>query len=645
MSTIPASAIVQVIPNVLNAGGTALELQGVCVTQNTRVPIGEVLSFPTAAEVGQFFGLASKEYQLALVYFAGYDGKTAIPASMLFAQFPGAGVAAYLRGGNAAQLTLAQLKAINGSLDITVDGYPFADASLNLTSATSFSAAAALIQTGLNTSLPAAATVTGSIAAETAVATASIAGNIMTVTAIASGLLVPGSLITVGAAAGTIIESQLSGTTNGVGTYAVSIAQVVASTTIDTTYGLLTVTAVASGTLTPGQTLSGSGVTSNTLLTGYGTGAGLTGTYYVNLTQTASSTTISATGTALAVSFDSVSGGFVIQSGQIGATSTIGFATGTIAASLFLTSATGATLSQGSAAELPGTFMNGIVGQTQNWATFFTAFDPDGGSGNTQKLLFSAWVNSTDDRYAYICWDTDITPTESFNASTSMGQILKGENSSGTILIYTPSDLYHAPFVSGMIASIDFEAINGNITLFGKHQQGLVAGVSNQTVSANLDANGYNYYGAYATAAQGFVFFNKGQISGEFDWANTYVNEIWLTNQFQLALMEFLTTIGSVPYNAAGYAQIEQACSGVIQQALTFGAIVPGVQLSAQQIVEINTTAGAKIDTVITAQGWFFQVQPATPQVRAARSSPPIFFWYTDGGSIQSLVLNSVDVQ
>ena len=54
----------------------------------------------------------------------------------------------------------------------------------------------------------------------------------------------------------------------------------------------LTVTAVASGTLQIGQTLSGSGVTASTKITGYGTGGGGTGTYTVDTSQTAASTTI-----------------------------------------------------------------------------------------------------------------------------------------------------------------------------------------------------------------------------------------------------------------------------------------------------------------------------------------------------------------
>lgn len=646
MSTIPASQIVSITPNVLSAGGAALELLGMALTKNTRVPIGGFLSFPTAAAVSAFFGASSHEAALAAVYFAGFDNKTAVPAAMLFAQYPQTAVAAYLRSSNVASLGLAAIQALSGSLTVSIDGYPRTAGSLNLTSATSFSAAAALIQTGLNASPPSEASVTGSIAPETASVMASIAGNIMTVSSIASGTLFQGAELTgASVTAGTQIANQLSGTVGGVGTYAVSISQTVTSEAISASYGLLTVTVVASGTLSVGQTLAGTGVTAGTQITALGTGTGLAGTYYVNLTETVASGTITAGATPLTVTFDSVSGSFVIGSGVTGPASSAAFATGSLAAPLLMTSATGAVVSQGAAGVLPGTFMNALILQTQNWASFFTVFDPDGGSGNTQKQLFAAWTNSTQDRFAYVCWDTDVTPTLSPDAAASLGQILLANGSSGTILIYEPEDMFHAAFVSGMIASINTAATNGRITLMGKHQAGLVAAVSDAGVAANLIANGYNFYGAYGSASTNFVFFNPGSISGEFEWADSYVNQIWLNNALQQAGMTFITTINSVPYNAPGYAMIEACLSDPIAAGLNFGAIRAGVTLSAAQITEVNTAAGIKIDDVLSAQGWYLQVQPASPQVRQARQSPTILFWYCDGESVQKLNISSILVQ
>lgn len=68
----------------------------------------------------------------------------------------------------------------------------------------------------------------------------------------------------------------------------------------------LTVTAVTLGQLAVGQTLSGSGVTGGTTITALGTGVGGTGTYTVSASQTASSTTITASDASLAVTIGSV---------------------------------------------------------------------------------------------------------------------------------------------------------------------------------------------------------------------------------------------------------------------------------------------------------------------------------------------------
>jgi len=133
-----------------------------------------------------------------------------------------------------------------------------------------------------------------SIAASTFSVTGSIAGNVLTVTAVGSGTVVPGGTISgTSVATGTLIVSQLSGTAGGVGTYAVSIPeQTVSSTTISGTYGTLTVGGTVSGVFGVGQTLSGTNVVAGTAITALGTGTGGAGTYIVNNNTVVSSTAI-----------------------------------------------------------------------------------------------------------------------------------------------------------------------------------------------------------------------------------------------------------------------------------------------------------------------------------------------------------------
>lgn len=135
-----------------------------------------------------------------------------------------------------------------------------------------------------------------SIAAETFSATGSIAGNVLTVTAVGSGTLYPGATISgTNVASSSQIVSQLSGTTGGIGTYAVSIpGQTVASTTISGTYGLLTVGGTVAGTFGVGNTLSGTNVVAGTAITALVSGTGGAGTYVVNNNTAVSSTAITA---------------------------------------------------------------------------------------------------------------------------------------------------------------------------------------------------------------------------------------------------------------------------------------------------------------------------------------------------------------
>jgi Protein of unknown function (DUF3383) len=654
MATIPASAIVNVLPGVISAGGNALVLNGLMLTQTQqRVPAGLVQSFVSAASVGAFFGLTSNEYNKAVIYFNGYTNSTQLPGSLLVATFPQTDLSAWLKSGPINTLTVAQVAAITGSLNLNVDGYTRTVASVNLAAASSYTAAATLLATQLNTGLPTEASATTSTIAAGATTnfTGTISDDVLTVSGTVTGTIVVGGILTgTGVTASTQLVAQLTSTAPGgalgsTGTYAVSISQAVASTTITETYGTLNAVVIASGTISPGQTVTGTGVTAGTVVTAYGTGTGLTGTYIVNFTQTVSSTTLTFSATAITVTYDSVSGSFYFTSGALGAASSVQFATGTAAASLLMTSATAATISPGTNAQTPAVFMAGVTAITQNWASFFNATDPDNGLGNAQKLLFSAWTSTTNNRYAYLCYDTDVNPTITLPATTSLGYLISQAGYSGTCLLYDPTNEGVAAFTAGYIASVNFQAINGRTTSAFRIQSGLLATVTNQQIAANLLGNGYSFIGAYATANQSFTFLYNGQISGPFAWLDSYIDQIYMNAQFQLALMTLLTSINSIPYNNTGYAQIEAALITTIQQMLSFGAIRSGIPLSSNEVTVVNSQAGYRIDDTLTNQGWYVQVQPATPQVRIARTSPVCYFWYTDGQSVQQITLNSLELQ
>lgn len=345
-----------------------------------------------------------------------------------------------------------------------------------------------------------------------------------------------------------------------------------------------------------------------------------------------------------AVTYDSISGGFVFTTTTTGATATITVASGTLAAGLNLTAAAGAVISQGAAIATPVPFMTALVLATTNWASFTHLFDPDAGAGNTNKLAFATWNGQQNNQFLYIPWDSDVTPTQSTAATASLGYLVEAAEISGTMPIWGP-DYTGAVFAVGVGASIDFTETNGRITYAFKGQSGLTTPVNDATTAANLIANNYNFYGSYALATNGWAFLNPGSISGQYEWADSYINQIWMNSEFQLALMTLLTNTKSVPYNVAGYALVEAALLDPITAALNFGAIRAGVSPSALQAAEMNNAAGTKIDNIVATRGWYLQILPASAQTRGLRKTPPVTFWYMDGGSIQQINVASVEVQ
>ena len=569
VASIPASRIVNITPTVLPAGGTALDLCALLLTTSTRIPVGVVQAFDDAASVGAYFGLSSREYALAVKYFLGFTNSTANPARLLIAQRVASAVAAYIKGGPVGSLTLAELQALNGTLSLTIDGEEVTSGAIDLSTATSFSNAAALINTAL--------------------------------------------------------------------------AAYDADVTISTTSGspVIDITALASGQPEIGMVVSAAGIPAGTTITSIPGGGGA-GNYGISANATATATGVNAQIGGSTVTYDSTWKAFVITAGEPGAEGSITLpATNSLSTGLALTAATGALISNASDALTPAEQMAAVIGQTQNFASFTNAQQPT----TDDDVAFAAWNSAQTNRFVYGQWDNNAALTTTDYAATAWG-LIQAASYTATMPFFDPTDPGGMCIAAlGGLASIDFNAIDGRMSIALQSQAGLVAGVTSDPIAAQLEANGVNFYGQYATAAQGFDFFYPGAASGAYAWADTLVNEIWMTNAFQLALMTLLTTVKNIPYNDQGKTLIKQSLKGPIGDAVTFGAIQPGVKLSSDQIAAINAATGVDAATTIGLVGWYLQVATASPQVRAARGSPPINFWYTDGGSVQRISMNSAEVQ
>jgi hypothetical protein len=341
--------------------------------------------------------------------------------------------------------------------------------------------------------------------------------------------------------------------------------------------------------------------------------------------------------TPAAVTWDATQSRFVCKSGTTGDTSTMTFGSGTAAAALGFTAGV---LSQGSDADTPASAMDRIKQQGQNWAPFMTLFEPD----LDDKEAFALWGNNQNNRYAYIAWDSDAGYTVANNAAV-FGSIVDTLNYEGTFVVYNTAAL--AAFTCGYIGSIDFQAFNGRATPAFKSQSGLPTTVDNLSDATAVLSNNASYYGLYEAPGQGNLYsiLYDGRMNGsKFRWLDTYVNQVYLNAQLQLAMFVGLTQVNSAPYNGEGYAQIRSWCADPINEALNNGSIRVGVPLSASQKATILSQAGLDISTPLETQGFYLQILPATAQIRQQRQSPPIKLWYMDGGAIQQITLASIAV-
>lgn len=404
---------------------------------------------------------------------------------------------------------------------------------------------------------------------------------------------------------------------------------------------LLNVTAVTSGSLHIGDVITGAGVDAGLTISSLGSGTGGIGTYHVSTTTGFSSTTIDVAGVGVC-SYDALRSAFEITSPTTGATSALGYpAASALTTGLSITQATGAVISLGAAIAVPATLMNSIVGITQNWASFLTVAEQI----LSVKQAFAAWVQTTNKRYAYVGQDSDPTILTA-NASGTFGALVNAANDDGIIPVYDNSGTgVMAALQCAIAASVNYATRNGRTTFAFRGQAGLTAQVTNQTQYENILGNGYNCYAAFATANAQFTQNQPGQISGEFKWCDTYFNQIFLNASFQLALMNLLSTIPSVPYVTRGYNLIRQCLLTPINAALNFGSIVAGVILSGSQSAALNSATGdGGATATIQNTGWYLQILDPGSIVRGNRGTPVINFWYTDGGSVQQITMSSVDV-
>ncbi len=407
--------------------------------------------------------------------------------------------------------------------------------------------------------------------------------------------------------------------------------------------------AIPAGTLT--ITFAGTGLTSSSINLSTAT----------SFSDAATIIQAAFTSPPFSVTWDAVRSTFVFTSTATGATETIVYPTDVIATALYLTAATGATLSQGAAADTPASAMDNVIAVNQNWASMSYITEP----ALADKEGFAAWFSAQNGQYGGVIWDTDaqasvqgatepfgvVAKTNKYNGVLAIG----GDPAVGSLSTLCPPV---AAFFQGMIASVNYNQKNGSITYAGKaaNSAAVLPTCANQTTYENLLANGYSCYGAFASRNQGFTFFSNGNMPGQIPWANLFFDQLWLDAQFETVLVTLYVTLGKIPYDPYGYGLIRAALvgqnssssasdNGPINNALNNGIIQIGVSLSAAQATAINTAAGvSNAASSVQNNGYFLQILDPGATARAAGQTPIINFWYASGGAVLQFSLASINV-
>lgn len=339
--------------------------------------------------------------------------------------------------------------------------------------------------------------------------------------------------------------------------------------------------------------------------------------------------------------FDPSSQTFELYGKNNDPTGTISFASGTMSSTLRLNEESGALAQDAYGAMTFSQLMSYVTSQTLNFAVIAPLREIDIDS----KKEAATWNSLQNSRFLLVMQDTSGAATTP-NNSASFGSWLTETEQDGTMAYYGTIEQIAA--LCGGIASIDFKRVNGRRNIMFMRQAGITASVTSESDYTALISNGYTFYAAFATANDRFQFQTNGSVAGEFRWADSYVNQIYLNSQLQLALITMLESYGSIPYNEVGKSYHRSAVLDPINEMLNFGGIQPLLDpaaLSDQQKSIINSIVGRDVIADLINKGYVIDIKTADAQIRGLRGSMPFTLIYTDGGSVQTVNLASINVQ
>ncbi|CAK7192383.1 hypothetical protein COMNV_00579 [Commensalibacter sp. Nvir] len=351
--------------------------------------------------------------------------------------------------------------------------------------------------------------------------------------------------------------------------------------------------------------------------------------------------TLLSTAASLNVVFSASTSSMVITSPTTGSGSSVSFASGVLATDLRLTQSESAIQSPAVSNPTPESLLNALRQKNLAFCSVFLSWELE----EDKKMEFAKWANGMRDDVCVILSDSSNAATTP-QSGTSFAEKVSAAGYESVVSVYNHLEL--CAFIAGYPAAWDLDSSDGRFTAAFRRSSLLTANVDSKDQALALKTNGYNFYGTWASATNDFTFMYEGRISGQYLWLDSWFCQIWMRRQFQLYFVRTLLAKGQIPYNTDGKGIITTAIKPAIEQFMKFGAIRTGISLSDMQTQTLKQ-AGLNQSQIsnITTTGYYLKVDmdQVTPQTRVKRGSPPINFWYTDGQSVQTITMNSIEIQ
>ena len=284
-----------------------------------------------------------------------------------------------------------------------------------------------------------------------------------------------------------------------------------------------------------------------------------------------------------------------------------------------------------------------LKGTSENWALVTTVYDASLGTGK-EALDLAEWASKQRVEYMYICWSTDenlktVEAKTDENSQTTIAGKFLHSNVGATGLIY--GDLRYAAFILSIPASIDWNREQGVVTAAFKTQEGLAPYIDTPSEADRLIDKRCNFYGAYASRNDKFVWLYPGAMYGNFNFLDCFWNMIWLGSAIQTSCMMGFKQTPRVPYNEDGYTLIRAWIQEPINRGRKNGIIDTGMTLSEPQKAQFLRETGMNDQALscLVNDGFFLVVRDGSPNDRVNRDSPEVSLYFTYAGSVQKLVV------